>query len=172
VGALGVGWTFEGVGDFLGDGLSDFLIQNASTGAVVVGEVVDGQAQYTQVGGLGPQWVFQGVGDYGGTGTDSFLIENRATGALVTGTVVSDQAQFSQVGVLGPGWSFPVGPSAQTAPVRDDLLGDGVSDILIQSGSGEVVVGELSGGQEAYTPVSGLDPSWAFEGVGDYLGDG
>jgi len=33
---LGPEWSFKGVGDFLGDGKDDFLIQN-SAGAVVVG---------------------------------------------------------------------------------------------------------------------------------------
>jgi len=97
-------WSIVGTGDFLGDGKSDFLIESTA-GQVVVGEVVNGQAQYTQVAGIASSWSFVGAGDYSGTGTDSFLIENT-NGALVTGTVVNGHAQFTQVGGLAPDWTF------------------------------------------------------------------
>ena len=66
--ALGPEWTFEGTSDFLGNGQDQFLIENTS-GAVDVGNVVNGQVQYTQVAALGPEWSFIGTGDYQGTGT-------------------------------------------------------------------------------------------------------
>jgi hypothetical protein len=88
----------------LGNGLSGFLIENTA-GAVAVGEVVNGQAQYTSIGGLGPEWNFVGAGDYGGTGTDSFVIENTS-GAVSIGTVAGGQAQYAQVAALGPEWRF------------------------------------------------------------------
>ena len=93
-----------GTGAFLGGGQTEFLIENTS-GAVVLGQVVSGHAQYTQIGGLGPEWSFVGAGDYYGAGTDSFMIENTS-GALVTGTVVGGHAQYAQVGALGPEWKF------------------------------------------------------------------
>jgi len=33
------------------------MIENSS-GAVVIGDVMAGQAHYAQVGGLGPEWLF------------------------------------------------------------------------------------------------------------------
>ena len=56
VAALGPEWTFQGTGDFLGNGHDQFLIENTSV-AVDVGNVVNGQAQYTQVAALGPEWI-------------------------------------------------------------------------------------------------------------------
>ena len=68
-----------------------------------------------------------------------------------------------EMGVLG----FNVAP-----PINDDFNGDNVSDILIQSNSGEVVVGELVNGSEVYTGVAALGSEWTFHGSGDFLGDG
>jgi hypothetical protein len=142
---------------FLGDGRSDVLIQN-SVGAVFVGEVESGQAQYTQVAGLGPEWSFVGTGDFLGDGRTDFLIENT-NGAIDVGEVVNGQTQYTQVAALGPEWKF-----VETG----DFLGDGKTDFLIENTAGGVVVGEVIGGQAQYTALGGLGPEWSFVGAGDY----
>jgi hypothetical protein len=72
---------------------------------VVVGEVVSGHANYTQIAGLGPEWKFVGSGDYLAEGHDQFLIENTS-GAVVVGDWVSNQIHFTQVSGLGSEWAF------------------------------------------------------------------
>ncbi len=107
LGGIGPEWTIEETGDFLGDGKTQFLMQNAG-GALVVGEVGNGLnpvMNYTIVGGLGSDWRFAGAGDYVLTGQDSFLIQSTATGALVTGTVVAGQAQYAAIGAPGAGFA-------------------------------------------------------------------
>ena len=102
---LGPEWKFVGAGDFLGDGTSEFLIENTS-GAVVIGEVVNSAAVYTQVAGLGPEWKFVGDGDFLGDGKDQFLIENTA-GSVVIGEVGNNSsAIYTPVAALGPEWKF------------------------------------------------------------------
>jgi hypothetical protein len=109
VGAIGpADWTFEGTGDFLGDGKSDILLQSTSgSGALVVGELnAADQFVYTQIGGVGPEWTFKGTGDYLGEGHDQFLIQDPSTGVVVVGDVISGSAHYTQVGGLGAEWSF------------------------------------------------------------------
>ncbi len=149
------------VNHFLGDPLSDFLIQNAA-GTVVVGEVVGGQANYTVVAGLGPEWSFRGDGDFFGDGNSGFLIQNAA-GAVVVGELVGGQTTYTAVGGLGPEWKF-VGIG--------DYLGRGDDQFLIENTAGSVVLGEVVNGQAAYTQVGALGPEWKFLGTGDFLGDG
>jgi len=88
----------------LGDGKSDFLIEN-TIGAVDIGEVVNGVAQYTQIAALGSEWKFVGVGDYLGEGHDQFLIENTV-GAVVVGDWTGGQIHYTQVAGLGSEWAF------------------------------------------------------------------
>ena len=143
VAALGPEWSFQGNGDFLGNGQDQFLIENTS-GAVDVGNVVNGQAQYTQVAALGPEWTFQGTGDFLGNGQDQFLIENTS-GAVDVGNVVNGQAQYTQVAALGPEWTFEG---------TGDFLGNGQDQFLIENTSGGVDVGNVVNGQAQYTQVA------------------
>jgi hypothetical protein len=151
----------EVAGDFLGDGVSDFLIQNTA-GVVVVGEDQDGSAAYTAVTALGSEWQFKGNGDFLGDGKEGFLIENAA-GAVDVGEVSGGSVAFSQVAALGSEWSFHG---------AGDFLGGGQDQFLIQNTAGAVVIGEVQGGAAAYTNVVGLGPEWKFVGVGDFLGEG
>ena len=161
VAALGPEWSFQGNGDFLGNGQDQFLIENTS-GAVDVGNVVNGQAQYTQVAALGPEWTFQGTGDFLGNGQDQFLIENTSGGVDV-GNVVNGQTQYTQVAALGPEWTFEG---------TGDFLGNGQDQFLVENTSGAVDVGNVVNGQTQYTQVAALGPEWTFEGTGDFLGNG
>jgi hypothetical protein len=112
VGGLGpTTWQFEGTGDLLGHGHDDFLIwdgdsSNAGYGALFAGEVVNGQAQYTQIGSVGPEWQFLGIGDYDGASSSEFLMRNSNNGVLVIGTVANGTATYAEVGGVGPEWNF------------------------------------------------------------------
>jgi hypothetical protein len=54
---IGPEWTFEGTGDYLGEGHDQFLVENTS-GAVDVGDWTGGALHFTQVAGIGPEWMF------------------------------------------------------------------------------------------------------------------
>jgi hypothetical protein len=161
VGSLGPEWTFHGVGDYLLHGDDQFLIQNDS-GAVVVGEVINGQASYSLVTALGKEWKFVETGDFLGLGASQFLIEN-SSGAVVAADVHGGQASFTLVGALGPEWRF-VGAG--------DFLGDGKTDFLIENAAGVVAAAEVMNGSAVYTPIAALGPEWKFVGAGDYVGEG
>lgn len=77
VGGLGTEWSLRGVGDYLGDGKDQILIENTN-GALYVGEVNHGIMTYKSLGGLGSEWHFVGTSDYLHNGHDEYLIENTA----------------------------------------------------------------------------------------------
>lgn len=173
IGGLGPEWEFEGQGNFLGDGQPGFLIRNVGDvdpGALDVGEVVGGQAAYTQIGGLGTEWQFQGNADFLGDGQTQFLIRNVGTvigGALDLGEYKNGGITFTQIGGLGLEWEFEG---------TGDFLNDGHQGFLFRNvgdvDPGAVYVGEVSGGAAQFTQVGGLGTEWQFIGTGDFLGDG
>lgn len=172
IGGLGPEWQFEGNWPLSGQSTDDFLLWDGSSaspgfGALVIGSVVAGQAEYTQIGAVGSEWKFKGVGDYLGDGEPSFLMENSNSGALVLGEDVNGSAQYMVVGGLGPEWQFEG---------TGNLSGDGADSFLLWDGSsaspgyGALVVGEVIDGAEQYTQVGSVGPKWQFLGVGDYDG--
>jgi hypothetical protein len=159
-----------------GDGLTDTLMVANNTGALVLDEVSGGSAMgYAAIGGLGSEWQFEGDGSFLGDGKDGFLIWNDGannspiSGALVVGEDVGGVAQYTAVGGIGAEWQFE-----GTGP----LLGQSTDDFLLWDNSTSspnddvLVVGSVAGGTAAYTAIGGVGSNWAFEGVGDYLGDG
>jgi hypothetical protein len=177
VAMLGPEWSFEGTGDFIGDGGSDFLIENTS-GRVDVGEVANGTTTYAAVATLGPEWRFVGAGDFFGAGAglnlssspggpvggnqDEFLIENTA-GLLDLGTVANGKADFTQIDQLASDWKV-LGAGA--------YLGDGRTQFLMQNASGVVEVGDVVNEKAVDTQVAALGPEWTYVGSGDVLNDG
>lgn len=165
IGAIGPEWQFEGVGDFLNNGSTDFLIWDTSSsspgyGAVVAGQDVSGTAQYTQIGGLDPTaWQFEGSGNLLGDGLESVLIRNVDTGALVVGEDDGGSLQYTQIGGVGPEWQFlGVGDYDGKSPAEFLMFNQNGG-----SGTGALVIGTVAGGTATYTAVGGVGPSqWTF----------
>jgi hypothetical protein len=166
IGGVGPEWQFEGVGPYLGNGSTDFLMwdtsqSSAAYGSVAVGQDVGGTARYTAVGGLDPSaWVFEGSGDLLNDGKDSMLLWNQNTGALVVGEVNgSNQLQYTQIGGVGSAWQFlGVG----------DYDGKSPAEFLMWNANGTnptgaLVIGTVAGGSVSYTQAGGVGPSqWTF----------
>ncbi|HEY1733228.1 MAG TPA: Ig-like domain-containing protein, partial [Acidimicrobiales bacterium] len=163
IGGVGPEWQFEGVGDYLGDGKTGFLMEDGNNGALAVGEVNGGSAQYSLVGGLGPEWQVEGAGNLLGHGQDDFLIWDGSSaspnyGVLAIGEVTGGSAQYTAIGGVGPEWQF---------------LGvgnyDGVSSsefLIRNSNSGVLVLGTVSSTNGTYgvtySQVGGVGPEWNF----------
>jgi len=137
----GPSWQAVGTGDFDGDGHSDILFQNASSGQCVVWEmngtnVIGGGAVSANAG---PGWKAIGTGDFNDDGHSDILFQNPSTGQAaiweMNGTNVIGGGTVSSI--PGPSW-HAIGTS--------DFNGDAHSDILWQNaGSGQVAIWEMNG---------------------------
>jgi chitodextrinase len=157
-------------GDFDGDGKSDILWRNASTGAnamwlmngaaVASGPVFSTVADFT--------WGIAGVGDFDGDGKADILWRNASGASLIWfmsgSTILSDVAVGAQADST---WSVAgVG----------DFDGNGKADILWRStATGAVAIWLMSGATVAAAAsvvATVADPAWSVAGVADFDGDG
>src|SRR6202042_1469120 len=120
-----------GTGDFNGDGLSDILFQNASSGQVAIWEM-NGN---TLIGGgpvtpnPGPAWQAIGTGDFNHDGFSDILFQNASTGQVSIWEMKGNT-------LIGGGAVTPnPGPAWQAIGTTGDFSADGFSDILFQNTS-------------------------------------
>ncbi|MGB6156924.1 MAG: FG-GAP-like repeat-containing protein [Acidobacteriaceae bacterium] len=159
--------SFDSVGDFNGDCMSDILWRNSATGQVYAW-LMSGTtlANSGSPGSPTSDWVIQSVGDFNGDGYADILWRNSGTGEvyiwLMNGTTI---ANSGSLGYVTSDWSIAgVG----------DFDGDGKADILWQnSTTGQVYVWLMngtarSGGGSLGYVSSGLN----VVGIGDFDGDG
>lgn len=102
------GWSFADVGDFNGDGKSDLLFLNSTTGGVAVWQI-DGTrvTDSPQVGVAASGDGYSGLQDVNGDHKSDILFENASTHALtvweMNGTQVALNQQIGTINVTG-GW--------------------------------------------------------------------
>jgi hypothetical protein len=100
------------VGDFAGDGQSDLLFQNTTTGQAVIWTMSGTtQTASTFVGGSpGPTWHIEGTGDYNGDGKADILWQNDSGQAAIWTMNGATQLAGSPVGGNpGTSWHIPAG---------------------------------------------------------------
>ena len=177
----GASWQVRCTGDFDGDGRSDILWQDPTTGAVSVWKMGSDGLSKTEgsIGapsGPGPQWQVKGTGDFDGDGVSDILWQNAKTGAVYVWQMTDDglgiKAQGSVGGSVGPGVQWQVKGTG-------DFDGDGRSDILWQNSSTSAVyVWQIDSnglGIKAQGTVGadgGPGGDWQVKGTGDFDGDG
>ena len=151
---------------FDGDGKSDILWRDTTTGAVAIW-VMNGTgiSSIGVPGVVATDWQIKGVGDFNGNGkTDVLWQQTSGTVAiwLMNGTAISS---VRVAGTIPSDWQIKgVG----------DFNSDGTTDILWQHpSSGTVAIWLMSGGTVSSIGVPGAIPSdWQIKGVGDFNGDG
>jgi len=153
--------------DYNGDGKSDILFHQASTGRnfmmLMNGRTVLSQGQLRR---LPTSWSIVGDGDYNGDGKSDILFHQASTGRnfmmLMNGRTVLSQGQLRR---LPASWSI-VGDG--------DYDGDGKSDILFHQASTGRNIMMLMNGRTVLSQgqLRRLPTSWSIVGDGDYNGDG
>jgi len=166
-------WHIAGVGDFNGDGKSDILLFDSSTGQVYIwlmnGTAISGQGSPWTLG-AGSPWQIAGVGDFSGDGKSDILLFNSSTGGvyiwLMNGTAISGQGSPGALGALSPWQIAGVG----------DFDGDRKSDILLwNSSTGDVYIWLMNGAtisDQGSVWTLGAGSPWRIAGVGDFSGEG
>src|SRR5206468_2742131 len=164
-------WQVAGVGDFDGDGKTDVLWRNSSTGENYIylmnGTSIAGEGYLRTV--ADQNWQVAGVGDFNGDGKDDILWRNHATGEgyvyLMNGTTIAGEGYIRTV--ADPNWGVQA---------LGDFDGDGRTDIFWRNRTtGENYIYPMAG--LAIKPTEGYvrtvaDPNWQVVAFGDYNGDG
>ncbi len=157
------------MGDFNGDGTSDVLWFNQSTGLVGFWTIKNGAyAGWASLGTADPTtWKLAGVGDFNADGTSDVLWFNQSTGLV--GAWIIKKGAYAGWATLGT-----VDPAVWKVAGVGDFNGDKTSDVLWQNQS-TGVVGAWIVKKSANAGWAGLgtaDPTtWKLAGVGDFNGD-
>jgi glucose/arabinose dehydrogenase len=169
---IGNGSVFKIVGhpvksDFNGDGKSDILWQNTSTGQRTIWIMNNTTHTSTvNLGTVATLWSIAGSSDFNGDGKSDILWQNTSTGQrtiwLMNNTTHTSTVNLGTVATL---WSI-AGSS--------DFNGDGKPDILWQNAStGQRTIWLMNGTTRASSVSLGfVATSWSIAGSSDFNGDG
>ena len=154
--------------DFNGDGISDVLLQDKTTGEVGAWLVKNGGApnDWKEMGVIAPgAWNVVGVGDFDGNGISDVLLHNQVTGEVAAWLIMNNAPN---------GWkSMGIAPAATWKVVgTGDFDGNGLSDVLLQDqttgGVGAWLIPSASGingwKDLGIAPVA----TWKVLGTGDF----
>jgi FG-GAP-like repeat len=153
--------------DFNGDGRSDVVLQNQSTGDVAEW-LMDGNAIIAGavISTPGANWRIIGTGDTNLDGNADIILQNSSTGDIaewqMNGTTIVAGAI-----VAAPGMAWKVAAVA-------DVNGDGKSDLILQNTStSDIAVWLLNGSTITAGAIVGIPGiSWKVIAAGDFNGDG
>jgi hypothetical protein len=150
--------------DFNGDGVSDILWRNASSGAGTIWLSANNTTTQAMATVSTQAWRIMGAGDFNGDGKSDILWRNSSDGRNTIWLSGSNATQQAITRVGNPAWKIAgVG----------DFDGDGKSDILwrnASNGGNTIWRSAQSATQIAMAPVN--TQAWKIVGVGDFDGDG
>ena len=170
------------MGDFNGDGTSDFLWRNQNGTLVdwtMNGSEITSSQGVTFAGSPAApdsSWNVAGIGDFNGDGKYDVLWRN-SNGSLFDWTMNGSQVTAAQQVTLGGSAAMP--DSSWSVAGIGDFNGDGKSDVLWRNTNGSLVDWTMNGSQIASVQPVTLggsaatpDSSWSIAGIGDFNGDG
>ncbi|MGA1224115.1 MAG: FG-GAP-like repeat-containing protein [Phycisphaerales bacterium] len=167
--AIGTAYSFEGVGDFFGDGRAAILFRHKSNGSFRMWRL-DGLSvseDRTVSGGISFEWEYLSLGDISGDGKADVLFRNRFTGQ-VNGWIMSGSTKASG-GVVGNSLGL-------TYAGLGDLDGDGRADLLWRTETGQMRAWLMNGltivSDIAIGNAGLVDATWRVVAMGDLDGDG
>ncbi|MBQ4328315.1 MAG: VCBS repeat-containing protein, partial [Lentisphaeria bacterium] len=149
-----------GIGDFDGDGVTDYLLRST---AGDLGYVTGDDNKWHYIKGLGKEWKIAAVGDLDGNGTDDVIVRHDAgfTGAYMIDT--NGKITWSNLDTL---------KSDMTIVGTGDFNGDGVDDVLLQNKSNGWVGAWLVEDGRVDSFIGLCNNKNTIEQIADYNGDG
>jgi hypothetical protein len=150
--------------DFNGDGHSDLIWRNASTGLNYEWEMNGRTISSSGPLGGDSTWSITGTGDFNGDGHTDLLWRNASTG-LIYEWDMNGRTVIS-AGALG-------GDTTWSVTGTGDFNGDGRTDLLWRNAStGQIYEWEMNGRSIVSAGALGGDSTWSITGTGDFNGDG
>ncbi|HKE40835.1 MAG TPA: FG-GAP-like repeat-containing protein [Casimicrobiaceae bacterium] len=168
---LGVGWAVVAQADFDGDGKTDILWRNETTGANLIwfmdgATLVSAQSITSVPPGAG--WFVAGVGDFNGDGKADIFWRNTSNGW--------NSIWLMNGATLISGTFVPTVPTSYSVVGVGDINGDGRADVFwYDSATGFTASWLMNGASiDTLTFYVTVPPSsgWSVVGVGDFNGDG
>lgn len=163
-------WNIAGKGDFNGDGISDHIWYNSSTGQVylmLMKDVIQQKSGYMIYQEANTQWQIVATGDINGDGTTDLIWWNNKTGQVY--------AQLISKGGVTGGSIIHTEPDTNWKIVATgDTNGNGKADLIWwNSTTGQTSIGTTNNlaaltGQIIYTEAN---TDWKIAGAGDMNGD-
>ena len=158
---------FRGVlqaSDFNGDGISDVLWRNITTGANTIWRSANSGLRLSVKTAPDQAWKVVGIGDFNADGQADILWRNTATGANSIWKSGNAGSLQSVTGVTDLNWQI-VGVA--------DFDGDGTADILWRNASTGANTIWKAGNSHVRQPVTGVtNVAWHVVAVGDFNNDG
>jgi streptogramin lyase len=156
--------------DFNGNGTSDLLWRNGTTGQVYLmpmngATVLGGAVIWTEAN---PAWQIVGTGDFDGDGKADILWWNSSTGQVF-------QMLMNGTTVKSSGMIYQEPNTAWTIQAIADFTGDSKADILWRNSStGQVYLMPMNGATVLAGAVIHTEANlvWQIVGAGDFNGDG
>ncbi|WP_158636521.1 FG-GAP-like repeat-containing protein [Luteimonas marina] len=150
--------------DFDGDGKSDVIFRNSSTGQNAIWKSVNIATQQQMATVASQAWIIAGTGDFNGDGKVDVLWRNTSTGNNVIWRSGLHSQQQTVATVANQNW--------KVAGVGD-FNGDGVADILWRrADTGQNVIWLSGHHATQLTVATVVGGGWTVAGVGDFNGDG
>ena len=148
--------------DFNGDGKSDILWRNSSTGANAIWKSASSSSSLA-VNTLDTAWKVAGVGDFNGDGIADILWRNSSTGANSIWKSANSATPQGVAALSNLAW--------QVAGIGD-FDGDGKADILWRNVTTGANAIWKSGNSTTSQAINSVSTTWKVAGVGDFNGDG
>jgi Ca2+-binding RTX toxin-like protein len=169
IGDAGSGsWDVRASGDFYGDGSTDLVLKNQTTGQFGIWIVSNGvRSSITDLGVIGTNWDVRFSGDFNRDGNSDILWRNANDGHLYIWNFngAAQQSGGASLGVIGTNWD---------AAGVGDFDGDGDSDVLLRNkDNGRLYIYGIQNDAIAqYKDVGTFGANWVVAGVGDFNADG
>ncbi|MBF0536699.1 MAG: VCBS repeat-containing protein [Nitrospirae bacterium] len=156
--------------DFNGDGISDLLFYNSSTGITAIWFMSNTSISSIGSPGTMPDtnWQIKGIGDFDGDGKSDIIWQNTSNGGIYIQLMDGDTIKVAGLTAIvnSPAWQIKY---------IGDFNGDGKSDIMwYNTSTGMLYIWFMDGIliSSGGSPATMADTTWQIKGVGDFNGDG
>jgi hypothetical protein len=162
------GWSYQTLGDFNGDGKSDFLFLNDTTHGVELWQMDGTDIVADQVIGAidaAQGWRFKDTGDFNGDGKTDLLLLNDANNHLMIWQINGTQTPLKV--------DLGAAPAGSHFLDKGDFNGDGKADLaFLNDTTSAVTVWQINGTQvQATAQVGTVLAGYHYVGDGDFNGD-